>query len=376
MKNYYFDNAATSYPKPASVYNAVHEAMIIAGGNPGRSAHELSKKASLLIYETRELLCEFFDYDHAERIIFTPSATFALNTAIHSLIGSGGTFLISDIEHNATLRPIIKKAKSENAEVHVFKTYENSEQTLDSFKSSIPEKCRGVIINAASNINGRTLPIYEIGKVCKQLGLPYVIDASQLAGHEQISFEKASCDFLCCAAHKGLFAPMGCGFMILNDSSVSCEPLIYGGNGINSLSFDMGSEAPERFEAGTPPVALIAGLKAGVEFINKVGISAIKESAMQQKKYLENRICECEKYKVYSSEGSVPVISISHKLKNCERVCEELSVRGFSARGGLHCAPLAHRTIGTEDIGTVRISSGYFNTKQDIDRLIDALRAI
>lgn len=376
MNNLYFDNAATSYPKPRSVYKAVCDAMLFAGGNPGRSAHKLSQSAATILYETREALCEFFGGSAPERVIFTPSATFALNTAIFSLKGNFGSFLISDFEHNATLRPIVTKAEKENAEVRVFKTYDDPDLTLRSFESAITNDCRGVIVNAASNVNGRCLPINEIGKICKDRNITYIVDASQLAGHEKINIAEVNCDFLCSAAHKGLFSPMGCGFMILTEKAEEFEPLIYGGNGVNSLSFDMGSDLPERFEAGTPPVALIAGLNAGIKFINSAGVDNVKIKGEHLKKYLKNKLLECENYSIYDSRGSIPIISISHKHTNCERVCEQLSKYGISTRGGIHCAPLAHRAMGTVDGGTVRISMGYFNTEKDIDVLIEVLRKI
>lgn len=376
MINKYFDNAATSYPKPSTVYKSVINAMLNAGGNPGRSAHTLSKNASAIIYDTRELIGELFDYPHPERIIFTPSATFALNTAIFSLRCNGGTFLISDMEHNATLRPIVKKASLAGAAIRVFRTYDDKESTVSSFLSTVPQDCCAVIINAASNVNGRVLPINEIGKICKKAGIPYIVDASQLAGHEKISFTKTCADFLCCAAHKGFYSPMGCGFMLISEAFSRSEPLVYGGNGIDSLSYEMGDELPERFEAGTVSVPLIAGLKAGAEFLQKIGFSEIQESGRYQKQIIEKALSECEGYSIFSSESCVPVISVTHKKLDCERVSEALATKGFSTRGGLHCAPLAHKALGTVDSGTVRISPGYFNTKQDIDKLIEALRAI
>ena len=376
MGSLYFDNAATSFPKPRIVYSAVKEALIKCAGNPGRSAHREALSSAMAVYEAREAICEYFNADNATKVIFGLNATSILNTAILGISSAGSTFLTSDIEHNAVLRPIAEKCRKENSKFKTFSTSRGSnETTLNAFKKSLTADVKCVVINAASNVDGRILPIVEIGKICKQNGIPYIIDASQLAGHRIIDMQELHCTMLCCAGHKGLYGPMGCGFGIIGDIEAEISPHTYGGNGVNSKDIYMGNELPERYEAGTPAVSTIVGLGAGVKW-HMANRSTIIEREIEITNQIFGLLKSIKDLEVVHATGGAPVISFRHNRKGCEEIAEMLSANGVAVRGGFHCAPLAHHSIGTYETGTVRISPSLFNTTGDCKYLTECLMKI
>jgi len=366
VSSLYFDNAATSYPKPQCVNKAVNNALKYCTGNPGRSGHGHSIASANMIYEARCKIAELFDAGDPSRVIFSMNGTAAINTAVFGLPASCKNILISDVEHNCVYRSVVERCRRIGGKFSVFKTFYANNKTMSSFENSVKDKIDAVVINAASNVDGRVLPIEQIGARCKSLNIPYVIDASQLAGHFPISFKRLNCDFLCCTGHKGLFGPMGCGFAILSDRGKDLLPLIYGGNGINSSDAFVGSDLPERFESGTLPVLGIAGLSAGVDHILKNDI--INENNERYQALISafvGDISENRNLKIYHADGGCPIISITHNSIGAESIAEYLWKNGIAVRAGLHCAPLAHQAIGTADIGTVRFSFSEFNTVND-----------
>lgn len=373
MSSLYFDNAATSYPKPTEVYKACCNALLYCGGNPGRSNHDLSLQSARAVYEAREAVSELLNFYDPSRVVFAPNATYALNTAILGIPGIGGKIIISDMEHNAVLRAVAEKCRRDGASYEVFRTYDGDDRkTLASLENHLNENCRAVVINAASNVDGRILPIKAISKLCKQSNIPVIIDASQLLPHRIIDATEIDFTFLCCAGHKGLLSPMGCGFSLLGKNAEQFTPLTFGGNGINSMELFMGDELPERYESGTLPVPAIAGLSAGVRFVMKHG-KEIEEHTRAITDKIIDKLSEIKGVRVFHSNCGCPVISFTAEGISSDLVAEMLSKRGICVRSGLHCAPLAHCTLGTENGGTVRISPYFANTEIDCNHLIKAI---
>ena len=376
MASLYFDNAATSSPKPKCVYAAVADALINSNGNPGRSIHEAAERAAKTVFEAREAICRYFGSADTDNVFFTLNATAAINTVILGMKLKNGKILISDIEHNAVLRSVAEKCRREDLGIKIFKTYPDSkERSLYSFKNACTADVCCVAVNAASNVDGRILPIKEIGEICKRRSIPFIIDASQLAGHSRIDLNDIHYTALCCAGHKALFSPMGCGFGIIGDIEADIEPLIYGGNGISSKEIIVPKTMPERFECGTVPVPNIAGLLAGVRYLEKNGNAVMKKERENCALIIDN-LQKIDGINIFHSELGVPVISIEHNIKDCDTIGNLLSERGIAVRTGFHCAPLAHYSIGTYEGGTLRISPSAFNSFGDCTYLTESIKKI
>ena len=376
----YLDNAATSFPKPRRVAEEQLRCMQIYGGNPGRGSHALALAAAEKIYECREELASFFGSSNPENVIFTMNTTMALNTAIKGLLRHGDYVLISDMEHNAVFRPIYKLARDGVITYNVFETFPtNSTRSAEMICASILElirpNTRMLICAHASNICSATLPLTEIGALCRKKGILFVVDAAQSAGHLPIDMTKMQIDALCIPGHKGLWGPQGCGALILGEGIVA-DTLMEGGSGYNSLEGNMPEEAPERYEAGTLPTPAIAGLLEGIREVNRLGIDYIHSHECA----LTSRFCErlsvMPKATLYAPErkGSISLFSLQDI--SSDRVGAFLNERGFCVRTGFHCAALAHATLGTPPSGAVRVSPSLFNTTAQIDALCDALKEL
>ncbi len=376
----YLDNAATSFPKPRRVAEEQLRCMQIYGGNPGRGSHALALAAAEKIYECREELASFFGSSNPENVIFTMNTTMALNTAIKGLLRHGDHVLISDMEHNAVFRPIYKLARDGVITYNVFETFPtNPTRSAEMICASILEKLRPntrmLICAHASNICSATLPLTEIGALCRKKGILFVVDAAQSAGHLPIDMTKMQIDALCIPGHKGLWGPQGCGALILGEGIVA-DTLMEGGSGYNSLEGNMPEEAPERYEAGTLPTPAIAGLLEGIREVNRLGIDYIHSHECA----LTSRFCErlsvMPKATLYVPErkGSISLFSLQDI--SSDRVGAFLNERGFCVRTGFHCAALAHATLGTPPSGAVRVSPSLFNTTAQIDALCDALKEL
>ena len=376
----YLDNAATSFPKPRRVAEEQLRCMQIYGGNPGRGSHALALAAAEKIYECREALASFFGSSNPENVIFTMNTTMALNTVIKGLLRHGDHVLISDMEHNAVFRPIYKLARDGVITYNVFETFPtNSTRSAEMICASILElirpNTRMLICAHASNICSATLPLTEIGALCRKKGILFVVDAAQSAGHLPIDMTKMQIDALCIPGHKGLWGPQGCGALILGEGIVA-DTLMEGGSGYNSLEGNMPEEAPERYEAGTLPTPAIAGLLEGIREVNRLGIDYIHSHECA----LTSRFCErlsvMPKATLYAPErkGSISLFSLQDI--SSDRVGAFLNERGFCVRTGFHCAALAHATLGTPPSGAVRVSPSLFNTTAQIDALCDALKEL
>ena len=376
----YLDNAATTFPKPASVYNEVYRCMSRYCGNPGRGAHKLSLEASRKIFECRGLIADLVGVSELERIVFTYNTTYALNMVIKGILKKGDHVIISDMEHNAVLRPIWKLSKAGIISYDVFSTMLGDVKrspTLICAKiaSLIKPNTKMVICAQASNICSATLPIKEIGEFCKRHSLFLLVDGAQSVGHYDIDVDEMNIGALCFPSHKGLYGPQGGGVVALG-KDVSMETLVEGGNGINSLDGNMPPLSPERYEAGTLATPTIAGLAAGVKTI----LSFPKGEISEYERYLfsvaYSSLSNIDGVTVYVPEYQGSVLLFNMHSTPSEELAQKLDSFEICARGGFHCSALAHKTLGTLNGGAVRLSFGLFNKKQDIYTLSKALTRI
>ena len=366
----YFDNAATTFPKPKCVIRAVNDCISRYCGNPGRSAHRLSIKTSEKIYEAREKIAKLLDVDSPEKVVFTQNATHALNLAIKTTVQPNSNVLISDIEHNSVLRPIYSLQKNSGVKFSVFKTSGDIEKNIDSI---ITENTKYIVSTLASNVIGREIPIKTLSDISKKHNLTLIADASQIIGHKKISISENQCNVLCAPGHKGLFGIQGVGFAVFNDT-IRRETFIEGGSGSDSLNPEMPEMLPERYEAGTLPSPSVISLIAGLDFIEKHGQEEIEgylNSITERCADAINSIPSSVLYEYGNGVISFNIFNVPSDL-----ISSELNKFGVFTRSGLHCAPLAHKSIGTDKIGTVRVSLSYLNKSREIDKFYKILKSV
>lgn len=369
----YLDNAATSNPKPECVIKAVEKALRYMNANPGRSGHKLSIKNAEMIYKVREKVADFFGCKNPENVVFLPSCTIAVNVVLKGVLEKGDHLIVSNLEHNAVARPAYKLSKK-GISLSVFNAFaDNIEKELE---SSITPKTKMIFCTHASNVCGKVLPIKKIGEFCKKRNILFGVDAAQSAGILPINMEETGINFLCIAAHKGLFAPMGNGILIA-DSKIN-ETIIEGGTGVNSLSLEQGSDIPEMLESGTVNFCGIMGISAGIDYVKKRGIKNIYEHEIKLCELLCKKLKNHKKIRIYWSddEVKVPVLSLVADGIGSDELAARLNKEDIAVRAGYHCSPFAHKTMGTEETGTVRISPGIMNNEQQIDNLSKILYKI
>ena len=366
----YFDNAATSFPKPRSVIKEVNKCITSYCGNPGRSSHFLALKASEKIYETREQISSLLNTDKPERVVFTQNATHGLNIAIKGLITERSHVIISDIEHNSVIRPLNKVMGRLGGEISVF----NSD--IDIREAVIPlirSDTKAIISTLSSNVTGKCIDFITLSRIAHEYGLKLIIDASQYIGHSRIDLKTAPCDCLIAPGHKALFGLQGSGFIVFGEGD-SINTLIEGGSGSDTLSTDMPLLLPERHEAGTLATPSIVGLSMGVRFIEELGINYISTHLKKLTEYTYIILNEFKDIKVYGAENGI--ISFNYKDIPSSAFAEKLNEYGFAVRGGLHCAPEVHRKLGTAKRGAVRISLSCLNNSKQLDKLYKSLKEI
>lgn len=373
----YLDNAATSGKKPSGVINAVYSSLAGLNANPGRSGHKASLQAAERIYETRAAVASFFSASGPERVVFTLNCTAALNCIIKGVLRSGDHIIISDIEHNAVLRPIYKLAEKGIITYDIAQVdFRNPDITVKNFEQLIKPETKMIICSGASNVCGIFTPIAEIGKLCRENGILFAVDAAQTAGVSDINMQKMNIDFLAAAPHKGLYAPMGTGILIAERDIP--DTIIEGGTGTASLELKQPDEMPERFESGTLNFSGIAGIKAGISFVKEKGIDNIYRREIELIGALYEELSFMKNIKLYTPYpqiyGYAPVLSFNVEGKNSTETAEYLNSKNIAVRAGFHCSALAHKKLGTADTGTVRVSTGIFNTKNEIKYLVNMLK--
>lgn len=360
----YFDSAATSFQKPPEVAAAMQSALRTCA-SASRGGHRLALAANEVLYDCRALAGELFEAE-PEQVVFTMNATHGLNIAIASLVPQGAEVVISAFEHNAVVRPLYARgARLLRAGSALF----SPEEFLESFEEKLRRRPAAAVCTHVSNVFGYVLPIEHVARLCRRYGVKLIVDASQSAGTLPVSLRQSGAAFIAMPGHKGLYGPQGTGLLLCADGA---QPLLYGGSGSNSQLPTMPDFLPDRLEAGTQNVTSIAGLAAGMRFVRRIGRERI---AQHERKLLHRFRQGMEKMQAiesYFGEGQSAVASFRVRGVDCEEAAQRLSDHGFALRAGLHCAPEAHRSVGTLETGTLRASFGYFNTTAEVRRFLTA----
>ena len=366
-KTLYLDNAATSFPKPNSVLKETFDFIKTLGGNPGRSGHRLSVLAGERVYLTREKVAAFLDLSSPERVVFTPGATFALNLVIKTSVKHGSHLLISDMEHNSVLRTVHSLKLNGKCEYSLF----DAQNPEDSIEKAVRKNTTHIISTLTSNVNGVVIDVEILSKVAKRHGISLILDASQRLGHTPLSLKNIKFYALCCAAHKSLFGLSGAGFIVFGDNECQ-ESFLEGGSGSDSKSLVMPENLPERFEAGTLPVPSIVSLGAGIDFINGFGLREIESKLDRLTRRFIDVITSTSGIK--ACQGNSGIIMFTHEFLPSEALADMLDKNGIAVRGGFHCAPLAHKKLGTYETGAVRVSLSCLNKDEDAEKFGKILR--
>lgn len=388
----YLDNAATTYPKPARVNEKVIERLTNGIGSPGRGEHAYALNATNEVADIRKNFAKFFGLIDDFRIVFTYSATDALNMAMKGLLEEGDDVVISAMEHNSVVRPLKGLERDGKITLHIIPCDDKGYIDLDEFSKVMAEndKIKLVVISHASNVTGAVQPIAEIGALARDKGAFFLVDAAQTAGVIPISLEQSNIDMLVFAGHKGFYGLQGTGGLVIGDRVENLRPWREGGTGFDSKSETQPSNWPEAFESGTPNVLGIISLGEGLNFIQETGIDKIAEVQWGHFLTIWNKLSEYEEIELYGptpEEERIAVLSFNIKGWDPEDVGKMLNQNyGILVRTGMHCAPLAHRSLGTftgdESLegkfeeGTVRVSPGYFTTKRDVKQFLLAIRNI
>ena len=374
----YLDNASTSFPKPKEVLDSINNFMINLGGNSGRGSSSSSLKSSHVTYNCRESVAQFFNFNKSENVIFTNNITSSLNILLNSIVQEGWHVITSTMEHNSVLRPLFKLKEERNIELTVVQADNNGFVAAADIDSAIKDNTKLVILSQASNVTGNIQPLKEIGELCRKKSIYFIIDTARSAGSINVDFKELNCNALAFTGHKGLLGPQGIGgFIIDDDLNDIAKPVFVGGTGSMSYSLVQPDFLPDKFESGTLNTPGIAGLYSAINFINKETITAIHTKEMYLSRLLLDDLNNMDYVTLYGPNTTInrlSTFSINLNDMNSNEFSYYLDSKyNIITRTGLHCAPLAHKTIGTENMGTVRISIGYFNTVEDIKSLIDAI---
>ncbi len=377
----YLDNAATSYPKPDCVYDGMLNYMKNIGASPGRGAYSNALESSRIVYNCRKAISEFFNFNKIENIIFTSNITASLNILLKSTIKDNWHIITSSMEHNSVLRPLSSIATYKNIEVDIIQCSPNGLLSIEEFKSKIKTNTKVVVMSHASNVIGSIQPLEKIGKICKEKGIYFIIDSAQTAGAIPLDFNKLNCSALAFTGHKGLLGPQGIGgFMICDELNNEALPFIEGGTGSESENIFQPTFLPDKFESGTLNTPGIVGLYQGINFIKNIGLDYIVENESHLFKVFLEKLLNLDFINIYGYDKNisyVPTVSIGLKNMNSSMLSYILDNEfKIATRSGLHCAPLAHKTIGSFPSGTVRFSLGFFNTLEDIEYTINSLYTI
>ena len=375
----YLDNAATSYPKPNQVAKSIYDFMVNNGTSSGRGSYKMAMKSDFLVYETRKLIGELFNFKNPKNVIFTSNVTESINLALRGILKKGDHVVTSSLEHNAVWRTLKTLEKEINIEITKVPANEYGYTNPNDVKNSIKENTKLIVFTHASNVLGTIQPIKEIGKIAKENNILFLVDTAQTAGVLNIDINENNIDLLAFTGHKSLFGPMGTGGLIVN-TDYEINPLKAGGTGGDSKYEYQPEYYPNKLETGTLNVGGIVGLREGIKFINNETIDKIHKREKMLISYALKKLQEVENIKIYgpqNEEDTVGVISFNIDNISAEEVVYNLDMKhNIMVRAGLHCSPNAHELIGTKDIGTVRVGIGYFNKFDDIDKLVFALNDI
>ena len=377
MNGLYLDNAATSFPKAPGVAEAVAGFLTNNGCNINRGLYTASFEAANIVYETRELLCSLFNFPKPENVIFTKNITESLNVILKGLLKPGDHVIVSSMEHNAVMRPLASLAEK-GVELSTVLCNNQGELCTNDLCLYIKPNTKAVIMTHASNVSGSILPLEEVGKLCQEHNLFFIVDCAQTAGFLTIDFVKLKVDALAFTGHKGLLGPQGIGGFYLNDKLVSLvEPLIEGGTGSSSESVLQPNYMPDQYEAGTLNLPGIYGLNASLKYLISEGITTIREKELNLVHRFIQKVQTIAGVQLIGPEKKqdrTGIVSLNFPhLDNAEVSYQLFKNFGIMTRCGLHCAPSAHQTLNTFPHGTLRFSFSHFNSIQDVDYAIDSL---
>ncbi len=368
----YFDNAATSGIKPKRVIKTTENAMKYFSANPGRSGHLFSVKCADEVFKVREKVANFFGASGPENVVFTMNCTHSINCILKGVLKRGDHVLVSSFEHNAVMRPLIKTGIAFDI-VNI--SLDNDDETVELFRKKIKPNTRMIFCTGASNVFGRILPIEKIGKLCRSKNILFAVDAAQIAGVKRINMKEMNIDYLAVAPHKGLYSPMGIGVLICEKPIENT--ILEGGTGTNSIELFQPEFLPEKLECGTVNVPGILGLGAGIDFVNEIGINKIHSYEIGLIEKIYSALAKNSNFSLYTqqpkTENFAAVFSFNIKGINSEITARFLSKKGIAVRGGLHCAPIAHKYMNTVNNGTVRVSTSVFNSISEVQAFISII---
>jgi cysteine desulfurase family protein len=368
----YLDNAATSWPKPDGVAQAMVDFMRESGANPGRGGHTMSLVAGRTVFRCREALSTMFNIADSSRVVFTQNATAAINTALFGLLQAGDHCVTSSWEHNAVSRPL-QELQRRGIDVSVVSCDADGSMDPQKFADAMRPNTRLVAVMHASNVTGAVFPAKELAQVAHAGGALFLLDAAQTAGAVPIDVRDIGVDLMAAPGHKSLLGPMGTGILYVAPD-VSIRPTVFGGTGSHSESLSMPEDYPDRLEAGTLNAPGLAGLHVAVNWLLKQGVANIHAREQEHIRRLRESLADLPGVIVYGKHSEAPVMAFNITHMSSVEVSSILDASfGICTRSGLHCAPLAHRTLGTLDTGAVRVSPGPFTTDEDITSLIEAV---
>lgn len=373
----YMDNAATTLQKPECVVKAVVNAMN-SFGNAGRGLNDASMGASRVVYDTREKLCRLFHGENPKQFAFTSNATESLNTAIQGLIGPGDHVITTMLEHNSVLRPLYER-EAAGVELTILKCDTYGNISYEEIGAAIRENTKAIVCTHGSNLTGNLTDIGRIGAIAKKHGILLIADASQTAGLIPIDVQEMQIDVLCFTGHKGLYGPQGTGGIYVRPG-VEIKPLKRGGSGIETYNKNHPAQMPTALEAGTLNSHGIAGLNAALTYIEETGVEHICRLALERMWQFYEGVCDIPGVTVYgdfSEKERVPIVSLNIEDFDSAEVSDELLTEyGIATRAGGHCAPLMHEALGNVEQGAVRFSFSHFNTQEEVEKAISAIREL
>lgn len=374
----YLDNGATSYPKAPGVGEAMLDYVNNVGANVNRSTYATASTAAMILLDTREQLCRLFNFDDPTHVIFTPGMTAGLNMLLKGYLKPGDHVIVSSMEHNAMMRPLVQLER-EGVEFSRIPADRDGIARAQDIIPLIRPNTKLVAVMHASNVCGSLLPVKEIGAICRERNIPFILDAAQTAGHYPIDFKELGLSALCAPGHKGLLGPQGIGVMLIDhEFAKSVEPLIAGGTGSASDSEELPPYMPDRFESGTMNIPGVYGLNAALTYILEKGVDSFRaHEEVLTKRFLDGlKDIPVRLAGTWDMDKRVGVIAVDFTGHDNAEAAFALEQAGILTRCGLHCAPSAHKTLGTFPQGVVRFSLGYASTEADVDGALEAIRTI
>ena len=375
--NIYFDNASTTFPKPKKVIDSIYNYMVNIGGNANRSSSSNSLETSKILYNCRNKVSDFFHFNKPSNVIFTNNITTSLNILIRGIVRNGDHIISSTMEHNSILRPLHDCKDSMNIDLTLIPALKNGYIRPCDIEKEIKSNTKLVILSHASNVTGTIQNLEEIGLICKKHNIFFIVDSAQSAGVLNVFFDTLHADAIAFTGHKSLLGPQGIGGFIISDELNNiCHPIISGGTGSESHLLHQPDFLPDKFECGTMNMPGIIGLSSSIDYINSIGLNTIHEKLIYLRSNLLEGLMNIDDLQVYgdmNNANSTTCISINYKDVDAAELSYYLNNNGVQTRSGLHCAPLAHKTIGTYPTGTLRLSLSYNNTIDEVNTVLKLL---